>query len=47
MPGLRTGELAGVILREAPGPESLVFALSGAVVAITSGDDGRREFRVP
>lgn len=35
-PGLSTGELEGVIFRDAPGPASLLFVLSGAVVAIAS-----------
>lgn len=35
-PGLSTGELEGVIFRDAPGPASLLFALRGAVVAIAS-----------
>ena len=35
VPGLRIGELEGVIFRDA-GPASLLFALSGAVVAITA-----------
>jgi hypothetical protein len=33
-PGLSTGELEGVIFRDAPGPASLLFALRGAVVAM-------------
>lgn len=37
VPGRKTGELEGVIFRELPA--SLLLALSGAVVAIASGDE--------
>jgi hypothetical protein len=40
VPGLNTGEFEGVILNDAPGPASLLFALRGAVVAMSMGAKG-------
>jgi hypothetical protein len=37
VPGLKIGEFEGVIFNDAPGPASLLFALRGAVVAMSLG----------
>lgn len=46
-PGLRRGELDGVIFKEAPGPASFDFALRGAVVAIAPGGTERAKNQSP
>lgn len=46
MPGLKTGELAGVILRVAPDPGILLLVFHG-VLAITSTSESLRLCRWP